>query len=102
MNAGTESRLSGSDCGKLGENAKMKRNEDSGTVCRVQRCADCVYLRLAIIVISIDGGVLKRKIAYKSTFFGHQLRGLALNLEQPMNPHWFYETDLADWSRSCR
>ena len=29
VNAGTESRLSGSDCGKFGENAKMKWNEDS-------------------------------------------------------------------------
>ena len=59
VKAGTESRLSGSDWGKLGENAKMKWNEDSGTVCRMQQRA---YLRLAIIVISIDGGVLKRKI----------------------------------------
>ena len=37
----------------------MKWNEDSGTVWRVQQCA---YPRLAIIVISIDGGVLKPKI----------------------------------------
>ena len=43
----TESRLPGSDCRKLGKNSKMKWNEDSGTVYRVQRCA---YFCLAIIV----------------------------------------------------
>ena len=65
VNAGTESWLSGNNWRIVCKNAKCENELERrlpDTVCRVQRCTDFGLAVILVWAISIDGGVLKRKV----------------------------------------